>query len=66
MICTDDLVNPNNRDITHENQILARAVIVQRKTRRPMQFGLTEPTKTAVATWIAWRETATEYDLVLR
>jgi len=40
------------RDITHGNQILARAMVVQRKTQRPVQFELTEPTRTAVAAWI--------------
>ncbi len=42
----------NVRDITHGNQILARAMVVQRKTQRPVQFELTEPTRTAVAAWI--------------
>ena len=47
-----DLVNLRVRDITHGNQILARAMVVQRKTQRPVQFVLTEPTRAAVATWI--------------
>ncbi len=47
-----DLVNLRVRDITHGNQILARAMVVQRKTQRPVQFELTEPTKIAVAAWI--------------
>ena len=50
-----DLVNLKVRDITHGNQILARAMVVQRKTQRPVQFELTEPTRIAVA---AWMETA--------
>ena len=33
-----DLVNLKVRDITHGNQILARAMVVQRKTQRPVQF----------------------------
>jgi hypothetical protein len=48
-----DLVNLRVRDITHGNQILPRAMVVQRKTQRPVQFELTEPTRTAVAAWIA-------------
>ncbi len=47
-----DLVNLRVRDITHGNQILARASVVQQKTRRPVQFELTEPTRTAVSAWI--------------
>ena len=40
------------RDVTHGNQILPRAMVVQRKTQRPVQFELTEPTGAAVAAWI--------------
>ena len=47
-----DLVNVRVRDITHGNQILARAMVVQRKTQRPVQFELTEPTRSAVCAWI--------------
>ena len=47
-----DLVNLRVRDVTHGNQILARTMVVQRKTQRPVQFELTEPTRTAVAAWI--------------
>jgi len=46
-----DLVNLRVRDITHGNQVLARAIVIQRKTQRPVQFELTESTRTAVA-WI--------------
>ena len=47
-----DLVNLRVRDIAHGNQILARAMVVQQKTQRPVQFELTEPTRAAVAAWI--------------
>lgn len=47
-----DLVNLRVRDVTHGNQVLSRAMVVQRKTQRPVQFELTEPTRAAVATWI--------------
>jgi integrase len=36
----------------HGSQVLPRAMIVQRKTQRPVQFELTEPTRTAVLAWI--------------
>jgi len=47
-----DLVNLRVRDVTHGNQILPRAMVVQRKTQRPVQFELTEPTRTSVSAWI--------------
>ena len=47
-----DLVNLRVRDIVHGNQILPRAMIVQRKTQRPVQFELTELTRNAVGAWI--------------
>ncbi|WP_283150506.1 tyrosine-type recombinase/integrase [Silvimonas soli] len=47
-----DLVSLHVRDITHGNQILARAMVMQRKTQRPVQFELTEPTRSAVAAWL--------------
>ena len=48
-----DLVSLRVRDVTHKNQVLSRAMVVQRKTQRPVQFELTEPTRTAMAAWIA-------------
>lgn len=47
-----DLVSLRVRDVTHGDQILPRAMVVQRKTQRPVQFELTEPTRLAVAAWI--------------
>ena len=47
-----DLVNLHVRDVTHGNQILPRAMVIQRKTERPVQFELTEPTRAALAAWI--------------
>ena len=59
-----DLVNLRARDITHGNQILPRAMVVQRKTQRPVQFELTEPTRSAVAAWIDKAHLKPEEDLV--
>ena len=47
-----DLVSLRVRDVTHGNQILPRAMVIQRKTQRPVQFELTEPTRSAVAAWM--------------
>ena len=48
-----DLVNLRVRDILHGNHIVARAIIMQSKTQRPVQFELTDQTRNAVAAWIA-------------
>jgi integrase len=47
-----DLVNLRVRDVTHGSQILPRASVVQRKIQRPVQFELTEPTRSSVSAWI--------------
>lgn len=47
-----DLVNLRGRDICHGAQILSRAMVIQQKTQSPVQFELTEPTRSAVAAWI--------------
>ena len=47
-----DLVNLRVRDITHGNQILARAMVVQQKTQRPVQFEITQARRDAVQAWI--------------
>lgn len=48
-----DLVELHVRDIAQGNQVAPRAIIMQRKTHRPVQFELTEPTRDAVAAWIS-------------
>lgn len=48
-----DLVDLRVRDIAHGNQIMSRAIVMQRKTQRPVQFELTELTREALTTWIA-------------
>jgi hypothetical protein len=39
-----ELVILRLRDVSHGNQILPRAMVVQRKAPRPVQFALTDPT----------------------
>jgi len=48
-----DLVELHVRDIAQGNQVSSRAIIMQRKTHRPVQFEITEPTRDAVAAWIS-------------
>jgi len=47
-----DLVSLRVHDIAHGSQILSRAMIIQSKTQRPVQFELTEPTRVSVAAWL--------------
>jgi hypothetical protein len=44
-----DLLNLKVRDISHGERISAQAIVVQRKTSRPVQFEITESTRTALA-----------------
>ncbi len=47
-----DLVSLHVRDIAHGNQVLSRSMVMQSKTKRPVQFELTEATRDAVSAWI--------------
>ena len=48
-----DLVGLKVRDVCHGSAVARRAIVMQRKTQRPVQFEVTEPTREAVAAWIA-------------
>ena len=47
-----DLVSLRLRDICHSDQVASQAVVMQHKTRRPVQFELTPATRDAVQKWI--------------
>lgn len=47
-----DLVKLRVRDICHGDQVASRAIVVQQKTQRPVQFEMTPPTRDAVQKWI--------------
>ena len=47
-----DLVSLRVHDVTHGSQVLPRAMVNQKKTQRPVQFELTEPTRTAISAWL--------------
>ena len=47
-----DLVRLRVRDVTQSNQVAKRAIVMQRKTRRPVQFEITDQTRLAVERWI--------------
>jgi integrase len=48
-----DLVNLRVRDVAHGSQMATRAMVMQSKTQRPVQFELTQPTRDSVSAWIA-------------
>ena len=47
-----DLVKLKVRDICTGDHVSSRATILQQKTHRPVQFEITEPTRTAVEEWM--------------
>jgi integrase len=48
-----DLVTLRVGDVAQGNRVSARAMVLQRKTQRPVQFELTEQTRDSVAAWVA-------------
>ena len=47
-----DLVKLRVRDICHGEGVAPRAIVMQQKTSRPVQFEITVPTQEAVTAWI--------------
>ena len=47
-----DLVALKVRDVCHGDQVATRAIVLQRKTQRPVQFEITAATREAVQAWI--------------
>jgi integrase len=47
-----DLVKLKVRDVTHGGHVASRAIIMQQKTKRPVQFEITDQTREAVSKWI--------------
>lgn len=47
-----DLVALRVRDICHGDGVATRAMVMQRKTQRPVQFEITSTTRESVAAWI--------------
>ena len=47
-----DLVSLKVRDVCHGDQVASRAVVMQQKTQRPVQFEITAATRDAVQKWI--------------
>ncbi len=47
-----DLVSLRVRDVCHGDQVSSRAVVMQHKTQRPVQFEITQATRDALQKWI--------------
>src|SRR5262249_16968893 len=47
-----DLVRLRVKDVTHGDQVASRAIVMQQKTRRPVQVEIAEQTRESVAAWI--------------
>lgn len=55
-----DLVQLQVRDISQGGKVLQRAIVMQRKTHRPVQFKISEQTRDAVTAWIAQAQLKSE------
>ena len=55
-----DLLKLKVRDVCHGERIACRAIVVQQKTSRPVQFEITELTRTALTDWIRLSGLASE------
>ncbi len=49
-----DLVRLRVRDVAHGDHVSNRAIVMQQKTRRPVQFEITEQTRESVTAWIRY------------
>ena len=47
-----DLVKLRVRDVCHGDRLAARAIVLQQKTQRPVQFEITQRTREALEAWI--------------
>lgn len=47
-----DLVGLKVRDVCHGEQMATRAIVLQHKTQRPVQFEITQATRDALQVWI--------------
>ena len=49
-----DLVKLRVKDVTRGDRVAARAIVMQQKTGRPVQFEITDQTRESVAAWIGF------------
>src|SRR6476620_5031900 len=58
-----DLVGLRVCDIAQGRSIFPRAMVMQHKTHRPVQFEITEPTRQSVAAWVEKAQIAADQHL---
>ena len=58
-----DLVKLKVRDISHGDRVTSRAIVMQQKTGRPVQFEITEQTRKSVTDWIKVSELKSDHFL---
>ncbi len=51
-LCGCDLVTLRLNDVAQSNRVSSRAIIMQQKTHRPVQFEITEQTRNSLEAWI--------------
>ena len=51
-----DLVRLQVRDVCQGGRVASRAIVMQRKTQRPVQFEITEQTRESLPSWIRCAE----------
>lgn len=51
-----DLVSLRVRDVYQGSVVASRAIVMQRKTQRPVQFEITEATRESIAAWVSRRD----------
>jgi hypothetical protein len=51
-----DLISLRVRDVQQGSVVAARGMVMQRKTQRPVQFEITEPTREAISAWLAYAQ----------
>ena len=51
-----DLVRLRVRDVCHSGSVASRAVLIQQKTHRPVQFEITEQARNAIAAWLRYQQ----------
>jgi len=52
-LCAGDLVRLKIDDVYSNGRARDRSTVIQKKTSRPVQFELTEPTRQSVEEWLA-------------
>ncbi len=49
-----DLLSIRVSDVTQGSRVVPRAIVMQQTTKRPVQFEITEQTRSSVMAWIQW------------